>query len=104
MRQKTATSHNNEVDVFVVGADRIEALGKVIEKQNGIDYHYDNILLLSAGDRDPDSDGVEGVSGTAARKAALNGDFDTFRNCISENISNNKAKLLMEMISTNAIL
>ena len=90
--------------VFVAGADRIETLGKVIEKQNGIDYHYDNILLLSAGDRDPDSDGVEGVSGTAAREAALNGDFDALRSMVSESISNDRVEFLLEMISTNAIL
>ena len=85
--------------VFIVGSDRIDTLGKVIEQQNGIDYHYDNILVLSAGDRDPDSDGLEGVSGTAAREAALNGDFDVFRAMIPELISDERTKILLEMIS-----
>lgn len=85
--------------IFISGADRIETLGKVIEQQNGIDYHYDNILLLSAGDRDPDSDGVEGVSGTAAREAALNGDFDSLRLMVPVSISNDRVEFLMERIS-----
>lgn len=87
--------------VFASGADRIETLGKVIEKQNGIDYHYDSILLQSAGDRDPDSDGIEGVSGTAAREAALRGDFEAFRAMIPELISDERTKILLEMISNN---
>ena len=85
--------------VFVSGADRIETLGKVIEQQNGIDYDYDNILLLSAGDRDPDSDGVEGASGTAAREAALNGDFARLRAMIPETIKDERVEFLLEMIS-----
>lgn len=87
--------------VFIVGSDRIDTLGKVIEQQNGIDYHYDNILVLSAGDRDPDSDGVEGVSGTAAREAALTGNFDAFRAMIPESIGDDRTRILLEMISNN---
>lgn len=87
--------------VFISGADRIETLGKVIEQQNGIDYHYDNILLFSAGDRDPDSDSIEGISGTAAREAALRGDFTTFRAMIPESISDERTRILLEMISNN---
>ena len=85
--------------IFISGSDRIETLGKVIEQQNGIDYNYDNILLLSAGDRDPDSDSVEGISGTAAREAALRGDFDSFRAMIPESVSDERARILLEMIS-----
>lgn len=87
--------------VFVSGSDRIKTLGKVLEQQNGIDYHYDNILLFSAGDRDPDSDSIEGVSGTAAREAALNNDFAALRAMIPESINNERTKILMEMISNN---
>lgn len=85
--------------VFICGSDRVETLGKVIEQQNGIDYHYDDILILSAGDRDPDSDGLDGVSGTAAREAALCGDFNSFRTMIPEAISDERARILLEMIS-----
>lgn len=87
--------------VFIAGSDRIETLGKVIEQQNGIDYHYDNILVLSAGDRDPDSDNIDGVSGTAAREAALNGDFAAFRDMIPESISDERTRILLEMISNS---
>ena len=85
--------------VFIAGSDRVETLGKVIEQQNGIDYHYDDILILSAGDRDPDSDGLDGVSGTAAREAALSGDFNAFRTMISESINDDRVRFLMEVIS-----
>jgi nicotinic acid mononucleotide adenylyltransferase len=87
--------------VFVAGGDRIDTLGSVIEKQNGIDYIYDSIELLSIGERDPDSDGIEGVSGTAARKAALDDNFAAFRKMIPNTMDDNRVKFLMEMISTN---
>lgn len=87
--------------VFVAGGDRIDTLGSVIEKQNSIDYTYDSIELMSIGERDPDSDGVEGVSGTAAREAALNDNFAAFRKMIPESLDDLRVKSLMEMISTN---
>lgn len=88
--------------IFISGADRIETLGKVIEQQNGIDYHYGNIRLISAGDRDPDGDGIQGVSGSVAREAALAGDFAKFRKMIPHRVEDDQVKFLMEVIS-NAI-
>ena len=35
--------------------------------------------MISCGDRDPDADGVEGISGTQMRKAAVEADFNAFR-------------------------
>ena len=35
--------------------------------------------VVSSGDRDPDSDGVEGLSSSRMRLAAAEGDFKTFR-------------------------
>ena len=87
--------------VFVAGADRAESLGQVLINQNGIDYTYNEIHVISVGDRDPDSDGIEGVSGTAAREAALADDFTTFRTMISESISDERARILLEMISNS---
>lgn len=87
--------------VFVAGEDRAEALGNVLIKQNGVDYHYNHIAVVSVGERDPDSDGIGGVSGTAAREAALSGDFATFRRMIPETLNNERTKFLMEMISNN---
>ena len=34
--------------------------------------------MVSAGDRDPDAEGVEGMSASKMRKAAAENDFDTF--------------------------
>ena len=87
--------------VFMAGKDRIDTLGTVIENQNGIDYNYDSVELLSVGDRDPDSDGIDGVSGTAAREAAIAGDFAAFRRMIPETLNNDRVEFLMERISNN---
>lgn len=88
--------------VFMAGKDRIDTLGPVIEKQNGIDYNYDSIELISAGDRDPDSDAIDGVSATDARQAANEGDFNRFRKFIPAALDDQNVKFLLEVIS-NAI-
>ena len=88
---------------FVAGGDRIKTLGAVVEKQNGIDYNFKSIELLSVGDRDPDSDGIEGISATQLRNAAKSQDFETFRQGIPVILKDDDARTLMEMISTSII-
>jgi hypothetical protein len=64
---------------IVGGADRVKEFNKLANNYNGNLYAFDNIDVVSAGDRDPDSEGVEGLSASRMRLAAAEGDFKTFR-------------------------
>ena len=64
---------------IVGGADRVKEFNKLATNYNGNLYQFDNIEVVSAGDRDPDSEGVEGLSASRMRLAAAEGDFKTFR-------------------------
>ena len=64
---------------IVGGADRVKEFDKLANNYNGNLYAFDNIEVISAGDRDPDSEGVEGLSASRMRLAAAEGDFKTFR-------------------------
>ena len=72
--------------IFVGGSDRLDDMVSLIRKYNdkpnaeGNSYHFDSIEGVSAGERDPDSDNVEGVSGTKLRQMAIDGDFEGFKN------------------------
>lgn len=69
---------------LVAGSDRLEAMKKLIEDYNGVEgkahgfYQFDTIDAASSGARDPDADGVSGVSASNARAAAANGNLDEF--------------------------
>ena len=67
----------------VAGSDRLESFSKLLNDYNGVEsahgmYKFDNIDLVSSGDRDPDADGLEGISASAARAAAREGDLEKF--------------------------
>jgi nicotinamide mononucleotide adenylyltransferase len=64
---------------IVGGADRVKEFEKLSNNYNGNLYQFDNIEVVSAGDRDPDAEGVEGLSASRMRLAAAEGDFKTFR-------------------------
>ena len=69
---------------MVVGSDRIKDFSSMLNKYNGVEgkphgyYKFDNIDIVSAGERDPDSEGVEGMSASKMRSAAVEGDKDSF--------------------------
>jgi len=64
---------------IVGGADRVKEFDKLANNYNNNLYQFDNIEVVSAGDRDPDSEGVEGLSASRMRLAAAENDFKTFR-------------------------
>ena len=64
--------------VLIVGKDRVSDFQTLLQKYNGIDYTYDIISVLSAGDRDPDSSDIEGMSATKLRQYAINNDVKSF--------------------------
>ena len=70
---------------MVVGSDRIKEFKTLLLKYNGTKarhgfYEFDNISFQSAGERDPDSDDVSGMSASKMRAAAVSGDFQAFAN------------------------
>ncbi|AIX25591.1 cytitidyltransferase [Synechococcus phage ACG-2014a] len=72
---------------IVVGGDRVSEFNSLAQKYNGDLYTFDEIKVVSAGDRDPDSDGVSGMSASKMRKAAVEGDFESFDSGIPSGLS-----------------
>ena len=72
---------------LVVGGDRVSEFNSLAQKYNGDLYTFDEIKVVSAGGRDPDAEGVEGMSASKMRKAAVEDDFDTFDQGIPESLS-----------------
>ena len=70
---------------MVVGSDRVKEFSSLLNTYNGVEgkrhgfYKFDNINVVSAGQRDPDADGAEGMSASKMREAALNSDFESFQ-------------------------
>jgi len=68
---------------MVVGSDRIQEFTKLLKKYNGIKsrhgyYKMKSIKVVSAGERDADSDGVSGMSASKMRQLVHMGDEETF--------------------------
>mgnify|MGYP001176460085 CR=1 FL=1 len=80
---------------IVVGGDRVKEFGKLSGDYNGQLYDFSGMETVSAGERDPDAEGVEGMSASKMRKAAAEDDFKSFRQGIPDNIDDKSAKLMM---------
>jgi phosphopantetheine adenylyltransferase len=83
---------------IVGGSDRVKEFDKLANNYNGNLYQFDNIEVISSGDRDPDSDGVEGVSASRMRLAAAEGDFKTFRAGLLPEVSRKDAMELFDVL------
>ena len=89
--------------VMVVGQDRVREFDILLNKYNkkkgphGI-YSFSRINVVSAGSRDPDSEGVEGMSASKMRAAAADKDFTAFSQGLPKTISNADAKGLYNKI------
>ena len=64
--------------VIVVGSDRVREFDTLLNKYNGKEYQYNSIEVVSAGERDPDSEGVDGMSASKMRALAVDGDMAEF--------------------------
>lgn len=82
---------------FVVGSDRVQAM-QWIKKYNGKDFVFNELDVISSGDRDADGD-TFAISGTKMRRAAFAGDFKTFRQGIPTALNDSDCKKLMKEIA-----
>ena len=71
--------------VMVAGSDRVQNFTKLLDQYNNkpdksgnILYNFDSISVVSAGQRDPDAEGMSGVSASKAREYAQADDFENF--------------------------
>ena len=83
---------------IVAGQDRVKEFDKLSQNYNGQLYQFDNMEVVSSGDRDPDAEGMEGLSSSRMRLAAAEGDFKTFRAGLPEDIPRKSAMLLFDTV------
>lgn len=79
---------------MVAGSDRVPEFTALANKYNGKDYNFDKIKVVSAGERDPDAEGVTGISGTKMREFAAKNDFKSFKAGLNTRASVPAAKKL----------
>ncbi len=69
---------------MVAGSDRVKEFDVLLNKYNGVKARHgfyefkDKIEVISAGERDPDAEGVTGMSASKMRAAAADGSLQTF--------------------------
>ena len=85
---------------IVVGADRQAEFENLANKYNGELYDFKQIRVISAGVRDADAEGVEGMSASKLRKAVQDDDFDTFRRGIPKKLTNADTQALFDAVRT----
>ena len=83
--------------VLVAGSDRVPEFEGLLKKYNGKDYTFKSIEVVSAGERDPDAEGVEGMSASKMRAAAADGDFKSFRSGLPKKLQRD-AKSIYDMV------
>ena len=69
--------------IMIAGSDRVSEFKSLLNSYNGVKskhglYKFEEIDVISAGERDPDADGATGMSASKMRKAATQGDFEAF--------------------------
>ena len=84
----------------IAGSDRVKEMHTLLHKYNGVKgkhgyYNFKKIEVKSAGHRDPDAEGAEGMSGTKMREHAKNKDIHSFRQGVPHHVSDEHAKELM---------
>lgn len=77
--------------VYVAGSDRVNEFKVLLNKYNGKEgkhgfYNFkDGIQVVSAGERDPDAEGVSGMSASKMRAAAADNDLELFATGLPKN-------------------
>ena len=85
---------------IVVGSDRQAEFENLAQKYNGELYDFELIRVISAGVRDADAEGVEGMSASKMRKAVVDGDFDAFRRGTPKELDDGDTQALFDAVRT----
>lgn len=80
--------------IMVAGEDRVKEYKDTLKRYNGKEFNFDKIQVVSAGARDPDAEGVEGMSASKMRSHAKRKNFTAFRKGVPKHVSTKDAKAL----------
>jgi biotin operon repressor len=83
--------------IMIAGSDRVSEFQKLANAYNGRDYNYKSIRLVSSGERDPDAEGVTGMSASKMREMAKNNDYRNFKTGVP-NLSDKDSKALFDAV------
>ena len=83
----------------VVGGDRHKEMHELLHRYNGKEYHFDKIHVHSAGERDPDAEGAEGMSASKMREHAKNNNHEGFKSGLPEKLRSSSHRV-MKMVRT----
>ena len=85
---------------IVVGADRLGEFENLATKYNGDLYNFKEIKTISAGPRDDDAEGVEGVSSSKQRKAVMDDDYAAFKRGLPSGMDDADGQALFDAVRT----
>ena len=83
---------------IIVGSDRQSEFENLATKYNGDLYNFENIRVISAGVRDADAEGVEGMSASKMRKAVMDDDFKAFRSGTRKELDDGDTQALFDAV------
>ena len=83
---------------IVVGADRLGEFESLATKYNGELYDFEEIRTISAGPREDDAEGVEGVSASKLRKAVVDDDYKKFKSGLPKGIDDGDGQALFNAV------
>ena len=83
---------------IIVGSDRQSEFENLATKYNGDLYNFENIRVISAGVRDADAEGVEGMSASKMRKAVVDDDFKAFRSGTPKELDDGETQALFDAV------
>jgi len=85
---------------IIVGADRQAEFENLATKYNGELYDFEDIRVISAGVRDADAEGVEGMSASKMRKAVTDDDFDAFKRGLPKGTKDADVQAVFDAVRT----
>ena len=83
---------------LIAGSDRVPEFKTLLNKYNGKEYNFKKIEVVSAGERDPDAQGVDGMSASKLRGIAQAGDYDTFAQGMPSKLRDSDKKKVYDAI------
>jgi hypothetical protein len=83
--------------IMVAGSDRTSEFQRLATTYNGRDYNYKSIKLVSSGERDPDAEGVTGMSASKMREMAKNNDYNSFKSGVT-NLTDSETRSLFSAV------